>query len=99
MHTAMKKWLCGSLAFLLPALVAFVGELLDQSRFRHDPLYTAVIPFVSWGALLLSVIIPLALVITARMTLPRRLSATAIVLSGLLLEFYLIIIWVLMNAH
>jgi hypothetical protein len=99
MRSPLIKWLVGNLAFLLPAIMAVVGEYLDRSRFSHDPVYTSLIPFVFWGSVLLAAIIPAALVMTTRMPLSRRIGATGIVWCGLLLEFYLIIAWVLSSIH
>ena len=95
MRSTGLRWLVGSLAFLLPALVAFVGQHLDRSQYRHDPVYGSLIPIVCWGAIILAVVVPTALVLTARGSLPRRIGFVAAIGGLLLVEFYLIFISVL----
>ena len=91
----MVRWLWGSVTFLLPAMAAICGELLDGSRFGHDPHYTALIPYVFWGAVLLAALIPAMLIMGTRMALLHRIGATGLLWCGLLLQFYLILLWVL----
>jgi hypothetical protein len=99
MGNSLIKRVVGGGAFLLPAMMAAVGEQLDHSRFRYDPLYTSLIPYVFWGAVILAAVVPAALVMTARMPLTRRIGMVGVILCGLLLEFYLIIVLVLSNIH
>ncbi len=99
MRSTGAKWLVGSLAFLLPALVAAVGLRLDKSPYRHDALYRALIPPALLGAVVSAVAVPAVLIGKARMSLLRRAGLIAAVWGLLLAQFYMIFIAVLSGAH
>ncbi|MGH8118990.1 MAG: hypothetical protein ACRESK_00050 [Gammaproteobacteria bacterium] len=95
---AVIKWLAGSSAFFLPALITVAGMRLDKSQYRNDPLYSALIPVAGWSAIILALVIPTVLVLTSRTTLPRRFGFTAVIWCLLLMEFYLCFI-IVMSGH
>ena len=99
MRSSIIKWLLGSLAFLVPAMIAVIGMYLDKSPIRHDSLYKSLVPIVSWGAIILAAIVPTALVVTARMSLPRRASFVVAIWCMLIVQLYLILVAVLSGAH
>jgi hypothetical protein len=98
-RSTCAKWLLGSLAFLLPALVAAVSLRLDKSPYRHDALYRMLIAPVLLGAVVSAVAVPAVLIGKARLSLRRRAGLIAAVWGMLLVQFYMIFIAVLSGAH
>jgi len=99
LRSTLIKWLAGVVTFLLPALIAAIGLHLDKSVYRNDPAYTAIIPVAAWSAIILAMVVPAALVLTTRMSLPRRLGLAAVIWCLLAIEFYMIFIAVLSSTH
>jgi len=96
-----KSWvriLVGICSFALPALMANIGMRLDESRFRHDPTYRALVPPVMLGSVVLAAVVPAALIMTTALSLPRRIGLAAAVWSLLAIECAVTVYVVLMEA-
>jgi len=98
MRSTHIKWLAGLVTFFLPAMFTVIGLHLDKSVYRHDPAYIALIPVAGWSAIVLAVVVPTALVLTTRISLPHRLGFMVLVWGLLLIEFYVIFIFA-MSVH
>jgi hypothetical protein len=88
MRSFSIRCLAGVLALLLPAGVAFLARYLDRSKFRSDATYKALFPVVVCGSLLLAVLIPAVLVMTARIPLIYRVVITLAAWLLLAVELY-----------
>jgi hypothetical protein len=88
MRSFSIRCLAGAVALLLPAGIAFLASYLDRSKFRNDATYKALIPVVSCGSLVLAVVIPAVLVMSARMPLIYRVVITLAVWLLLAVELY-----------
>ena len=76
MRSFSIRCVAGVLAMLLPAGVAFLARHLDRSKLRNAAIYKAMIPVMVCGSLLLAVVIPAVLVMSARMPLIYRVVIT-----------------------
>ena len=80
------RWIIGSIAFVSPVVVAFVGRKLDHSTLRSDSIYKALIPAFALGSLGLAAFVPGCLIMTSKRSLWRRIGFTAGILLLLIVE-------------
>src|SRR5215467_9871216 len=80
------RWVVGIIAFALPVLAVAIGLRLDHSSLRRNPTYTASVPFMLFGSILLAAIVPAALILSSKQSLLRRLGLTIATLGLLALE-------------
>ena len=83
-------WLVGTCAFLLPVAIGVLGKHFDRSAFSHSPIFAAAVPWAIVGSLALSLVVPTALIMTARLRLLLRVVLTGATWCLLLLEIYLV---------
>ena len=86
MRRLSLRAIAGIVAFLLPALVVLLGLCLDRSALRIDPRYAALIPPVLWSSVALGALVPAALILTSKISWPRRVGLTVAMLCLLALE-------------
>jgi hypothetical protein len=98
MRSPWIKWIVGVVAFLLPAVVCFVGSRLDHSGFGHDPRYAALIPVVLLSSVILAAGVPAVFILRSALSRWRRIGLMAAVWCLLALECGLAIYVVLMEG-
>lgn len=98
MRNLWIRLIAGITSFFLPALACIVGMRLDQSSFRHDPIYRALVPVVMLGSVLLAAVVPAAFILRSGWSLSRRIGLTAATWCLLALECGLAAYVVLMEG-
>lgn len=91
--------MAGAAAFAVPAVSTVIGIRVDQSSFRYEPAYGALIPAVFYGSVFLAAAVPAALILTSTLSLPRRIGLTAAVWCLLAIECGIAIVVALTNFH
>jgi hypothetical protein len=86
MRRSAIRTCAGIVAFTLPALVGAIGVRLDHSTLQHDPRYVASIPLMLWSSVGLAVVVPGSLIMTSKLSWPRRIGLTLAMLCLLVLE-------------
>ena len=76
----------GIVAFTLPVLVVAIGMHLDRPPIRPADRYAALIPILLWGSIAVAALVPAAVIITSKLSWPRRIGLTVAVLCLLILE-------------
>ena len=77
----------GLVAFTLPILFVVIGMHFDRSQAQpDDQIYERWIQMLLWGSLVLAALVPSALIMTSRLSWPRRIGLTVVVLGLLVLE-------------
>jgi hypothetical protein len=83
---AATKTFAGIVTFTLPVVVAAIGVRLDHSTLQHDTRYVASIPLMLWSSVGLAAVVPAALIMTSKLSWPRRVGLTVAMLCLLALE-------------
>ena len=78
--------LAGIVTFTLPVLVAVIGVRLDHSTLRQDPRYAALVLPVLLSSVGLAAVVPAVLIMTSKLSWPRRIGLTVAMLCLLALE-------------
>jgi len=84
-RSAIRKFV-GIVAFLLPIPVAVIGVRLDHSTLGHDPIYGALALPVLLTSVGLAAVVPGALIMTSKLSRPKRVGLTVAMLCLLALE-------------
>ena len=98
MRNPWIKRFVGFAAFFLPAFVCIVGLQLDRSRFRHDPVYAALVPIVMLSSVLLAALVPATFIMISARSLPNRIGMIVAILCLLALECGVAVYMVLMEG-
>jgi hypothetical protein len=85
MRTALRTF-AGIVAFTLPILVSVIGVRFDHSVLGHDPKYTGWIAVVLWSSIGLGALGPAALILTSKLSWPKRIGLTCAILCLFVLE-------------
>ena len=80
------KTFAGIVSFTLPVLVAVIGVRLDHSTLRQDSRYAALVLPVLLSSVGLAAVVPAALIMTSKLSWPRRIGLTVAMLCLLALE-------------
>jgi hypothetical protein len=83
---AATKTFAGIVTFTLPVLVTVIGVRLDHSTLSHDPTYEALALPVLLSSVGLAAAVPAALIMTSKLSWPRRIGLTVVMLCLLALE-------------
>jgi hypothetical protein len=85
MRRSAIRTFVGIVAFLLPIPVAVIGVRLDHSS-GHDPTYGALALPVLLTSVGLAAVVPGALIMTSKLSRPKRVGLTVATLCLLALE-------------
>ena len=86
MRRSAIRAIAGIVAFAQPVLVAVIGVRLDHSTLSHDPTYGALALPVLLSSVGLAVVVPGGLIMTSKLSWPRRIGLTLGMLCLLVLE-------------
>ena len=98
MRSSRVKWSVGIAAFFLPALVGVIGTYIVNLPSMYGRSSGAFGLFTLGASVLLAAAVPAVFIMTAPMTLARRLGFTAIVWCLLFVEVFELAVWAISYA-
>ena len=93
MQVSSPRWIVALSAFLLPALVVLLADVLTRSPTSYSSTLVGLVEQAFVGAILLAAIVSAVTIMTARLPLYGRLCLTVGFWCGLFVEVYLAFGW------
>ncbi len=99
MQIPSPRWIIALSAFLLPALVVLVADVLGRFPATNRSALREFVEPVFVGAILLAAIVSAVTIMTSRLPLYGRLCLAVGFWCALFIEVYLAFVWALRGQH
>ena len=99
MQLPSPRWIVALWAFLFPALVVLLAEILSRSPTANSSAFAGFVEPAFVGAILLAAVISTVTIMTSRLPLFGRLWLAVGFWCGLFVEVYLAFGWAFSGPH